>query len=370
VSRLAEFVSEGVLADLRHLLISESQTIGEAIQSIDRNAKGIVLIVDSENRLLGTVTDGNIRRAILGGVSLQSCVKDLVGADWEYPDPIAAEIGLPSHEMLSLMREKGVRQLPLLDKERRVSDLVTLEDLVPETRTDLTAVVMAGGEGMRLRPLTEDLPKPMLPVGGRPVMEHIIDGLRDAGIRQVNVTTHYKPQAIVNHFGDGSDFGVQIGYVSEDEPLGTAGALGLMDVPDAPVLVINGDILTKTDFRAMLTFHEENQADLTIGVREFDFRVPFGVVETEGVRVSAVKEKPSLTFFANAGLYLLDPKVYEFIPDGKPMDMTDLIDVLLAEEKRVVSFPICEYWMDIGQHEDYEKAKSDADAEGPEPCTF
>ena len=131
-------------------------------------------------------------------------------------------------------------------------------------------------------------------------MEHLIDGLRDAGVRRVNVTTHYKPQAIVNHFGDGRDFGVQIGYISEDEPLGTAGALGLMDVPDSPVLVINGDILTKTDFRAMLAFHEENQADLTLGVREFDFRLPYGVVETEGVRVSAVTEKPSLTFFANA----------------------------------------------------------------------
>ena len=352
------------MAELKHLLISEIQTIREAIQSIDRNAKGIVLIVDSENRLLGTVTDGNIRRAILGGVSLDACVKDLVGADWEYPDPIAAEVGLASHDLLSLMREKGVRQLPLLDKEGRVSDLVMLEDLVPETRKDLTAVVMAGGKGQRLRPLTEDLPKPMLPVGGRPVMEHLIDGLRDAGVRRVNVTTHYKPQAIVNHFGDGRDFGVQIGYISEDEPLGTAGALGLMDVPDAPVLVINGDILTKTDFRAMLAFHEENQADLTLGVREFDFRLPYGIVETEGVRVSAVTEKPSLTFFANAGLYLLDPTVYDFIPDGKPMDMTDLIDVLLAKKKRVVSFPICEYWMDIGQHEDYEKAKSDADAEG------
>ncbi len=345
------------MKDLTYLLILPDQSVREAMAYINNNLQGIVLVVDDARRLLGTVTDGNIRRAILAGTSLDVAVRNLLGTDPDYPKPIVARSDSDRSELLNLMRKRKIRQLPVLDGEERVVDLVTMDDLLPDTMLPLSAVVMAGGLGTRLRPLTNDLPKPMLPVGGRPLMEHIIEGLRGAGIRQVNVTTNYKSEAITEYFGDGRNFGVDIQYVAEDRPLGTAGALGLMDAPEQPLLVINGDILTKVDFKAMLAFHQENTADLTVGVREYDLKVPYGVVETEGVVVQRIREKPVIKLFVNAGIYLMTPATHQFIPNGEHLDMTELIDILLEKKRRVVSFPICESWMDIGQMEDYKRAQ-------------
>lgn len=347
------------MKNLKYILISPDQSIRDAMAYINRNRQGIVLVVDDERRLLGTVTDGNIRRAILGGTSLDTTVHKLLGTDWEYPEPIVAKVGTDRPKLFDLMCKHRIRQLPLLDDDGRVVDLVITEDLLPDTLLPLTAVVMAGGLGTRLRPLTDNLPKPMLPLGGRPLMEHIIEGLREAGITQVNVTTHYKSEAITDHFGDGRNFGVSIQYVTEDQPLGTAGALGLIEAPKQPFLVINGDILTRVDFKAMLAFHHENQSDLTVGVREYDFKVPYGVVETDGVEIRRVTEKPMLKFFVNAGIYLLEPETHRFIPNGQHLDMTELIEILLTNGRRVVSFPICEYWLDIGHPADYEQAQTD-----------
>jgi dTDP-glucose pyrophosphorylase/CBS domain-containing protein len=350
---------ERSMKDLGYILISPDKTIRDAMDHINRNLRGIVLVVDEGRRLLGTLTDGNIRRAILAGVSLDVPLSHLLGTDPSYPRPIVAQAGTDRVALLNFMRQHHVRQLPLLDQDERVVDLVSLEDLLPDAILSMTAVVMAGGFGTRLRPLTEDVPKPMLPVGGRPLMEHIIQGLREAGITQVNVATHYKPEVITDHFGDGRDFGVDIRYVTEDRPLGTAGALGLLKTPEQPLLVINGDILTRVDFKAMLTFHQEHEADLTIGVRQYDFKVPYGVVETDGVEVRQVTEKPVLNLFVNAGIYLLAPGAHRLIPNGQRLDMTELIDILLAKGRRVISFPICEYWLDIGRPDDYAQAQAD-----------
>lgn len=344
---------------LNDILILPNQSVRDAMACINRNTKGIVLVVDDDRRLLGTITDGNIRRAILAGTSLEAPVRDLLGTDESYPRPIVAQIDAEHSEILALLRRHRIHQLPLLDRDGRVADLITMEDLLPESVLPLTAVVMAGGFGTRLRPLTDDLPKPMLPVGGRPLMEHIIEGLCEAGITQVSVTTHYKSEVIANHFGDGRGFGVNIQYVAEDQPLGTAGALGLLPPPGQPLLVVNGDILTKVDFKAMLAFHRENEAHLTMGVRTYDLKVPYGVVETDGVEVRRITEKPVLNFFVNAGIYLLAPETHCLIPNGQRLDMTDLIDILLANGRRVVSFPISEYWLDIGQLADYEQAQTD-----------
>ncbi len=190
-------------------------------------------------------------------------------------------------------------------------------------------------------------------------MERVVEQLREAGVRQVNVTTHYKAEKIVEHFGDGESFGIKLNYVNEDQPLGTAGALGLMPAPDGVLLVINGDILTQVNFRAMLAFHKEHQATITVAVRRYEMQVPYGVVECEGSRVCAVREKPEMRFFVNAGIYMLDPGVYPFIPNGQHLNMTDLIQVVLKAGKQVVSFPIREYWIDIGRQSDYLKAQED-----------
>jgi dTDP-glucose pyrophosphorylase/predicted transcriptional regulator len=354
-----DFPDKELMKDLKHLLISPDQSVREAMSYINSNLQGIVLLVDGARRLLGTVTDGNIRRAILAGTSLDASVGDLLGTDEEYPKPVVARLGTDRSELLALMQKREVRQLPLLDDEDRVVDLLTMDELLPDAILPMTAVVMAGGKGKRMLPLTEHVPKPMLPLGGRPVMEHIIEGLRESGITQVNVTTHYKPEVITDHFGDGRDFGVDIQYITEDQPLGTAGALGLMNSPEHPMLVINGDILTKVDFKAMLTFHQEYEADLTVGVRQYDLQLPYGVIESEGVEIRRVTEKPMVNFFVIAGVYLLDRRAHRLISNGQRLDMTELIEILLSDGQRVVSFPICEYWIDIGRPDDYLQAQAD-----------
>jgi len=346
--------------ELARFLVTPESSIHEVIACIDRNAKGIALVVDEMHRLIGTVTDGDIRRAILAGLNLDLPVQALLEFRASMPySPLTAPVGTPDAELLRMMNEYAIRHIPLLDETGRVVDIAFLSDLVREYELPLTAVVMAGGYGMRLRPLTEKLPKPLLPVGGRPLLELIIEQLRQVGIRRVNLTTHYKGDLIAQHFGDGRDFGLEIHYINEDQPLGTAGALGLLDISDDPLLVINGDILTRVDFRAMLEFHREQQADMTVAVRQYEFRFPYGVVETDGIAITGVLEKPVVRYFINAGIYLLNPEVCRFVPNGQPYNMPDLISRLIAESRRVVSFPIWEYWLDIGQSADYRQAQKD-----------
>jgi NDP-sugar pyrophosphorylase family protein len=229
---------------------------------------------------------------------------------------------------------------------------------LPVAVEPIAALIMAGGLGMRLRPLTDDTPKPMLPVGGRPLMERTVERLRRAGIRSVHVATHYKGEKIVDHFGDGNGFGVDLKYLTEDRAMGTAGALSMMPESTDTVLVINGDILTDVDFNAMRGFHRQYGAALTVGVRKYGVSVPYGVVEADGPIVRSLVEKPVVNFFVNAGIYLLEPAAVAYARTT-PMDMTELINRLIEAGRTVVSFPVLEYWMDIGQHHDYIQAQDD-----------
>ncbi len=349
-------------ADLEQVCIAPGATIRQAISCIDANRRGIVLVTDQDQRLLGTITDGDVRRAILDGVDLNQTVTTLLErkADTLMPKPVTARVGTDPGQLVALMQKYGVRQIPLLDEKDRVRDLVILSDVVPSQDCgDVQAVIMAGGYGTRLRPITEDLPKPMLPVGDRPLLEHIVNQLREAGIRRLNLTTHYLADKIKDYFGNGEEFGVELNYVTEDSPLGTAGALGLISLPESPLLVINGDILTKVDFKALLAFHREHGAELTIGVRKYDMNVPYGVVECQGPFVQKLVEKPVQRFFVNAGIYLLEPTACAQIKEGEALDMTDLVQRLLAKGRKVASFPIYEYWLDIGQLADYKRAQED-----------
>jgi dTDP-glucose pyrophosphorylase/CBS domain-containing protein len=344
------------------LCLTADRSVREAITCIDENRRGIALIVDGDGRLLDTVTDGDIRRAILAGVDLDAPVERLRERRRHspYPAPVTAPIGTEPAALVRLMQERKLQQIPLLDAEQRVAGLVTLRELLPEELLPLQAVVMAGGYGQRLRPLTDDLPKAMLPIGQRPLLELILQQLQQAGVRQVNLMTHYKAEVIANHFGDGQRFGVGIRYVREDQPLGTAGSLGMLETGDAPLLVMNGDIMTQVDFRAMLDFHREHQADMTVAVRQHEVAVPYGVVELRGVEITGIAEKPTIRRFIIAGIYLLGPGVCRTIPRGQRYDMTDLIARLVREGRRVVSFPIREYWVDIGHAENYQKVLADA----------
>lgn len=350
-----------MITDLSMLAISAGDSIHDAIARIDRNSAGIVLVLDDAGRLAGTITDGDVRRALLAGRDLSRPAGELLKAKsaTSPAQPVTAPAEAGQAAWLQVMKEKVVRQLPLTDGEGRVTGLVTLDELLPEHILPMQAVIMAGGYGKRMRPFTEELPKPMLPVGDRPLMEHLVDQLRGAGIRRVHVATHYRADKITEHFGDGSNFGVELNYVAEDQPMGTAGALARLARPEGPLLVVNGDILTKVDFRAMLSFHREHEADMTVAVRKYDLSVPYGVVECEGASVRGLTEKPMYNFLVNAGIYLIEPSAHAFIPASRRFDMTDLIHALLKEKRNVVSFPILEYWLDVGQPVDYRQAQED-----------
>ncbi len=355
--------------ELTRLLVTPHHTIRDAIVCIDQNQCGIALVVDADRRLVGTISDGDIRRAMLANLNLDQNVSVILDrkAASPYPRPVTAPVGTSPDRLIALMRERVIQKVPLVDQDGHVVDLAMLDRLLPSEVLPLNAVIMAGGFGTRLRPLTDNLPKPMLEVGGRPLLELIVEQLQQSGIRQVNVTTHYMPDTIVDHFGDGRAFGVELKYVNEDRPLGTGGALGLLPTPVEPLLVINGDILTQVNFRAMLDYHREHGAQMTVGVRQYDVKVPYGVVECDGAKVERLSEKPELRLLVNAGIYLLEPAVYEFIPNGRHFNMTDLIQWLLQAGRPVVSFPIREYWLDVGQQSDYEQAQRDVAGWSVEP---
>jgi dTDP-glucose pyrophosphorylase/CBS domain-containing protein len=344
----------------------ETASIREVIECIDRSRWiGLALLVDDEERLVNTISDGDVRRGVLAGVSLDAQVRELlpIKATTPHPTPTTAPATAEPAELLRIMQENQVRSAPLVDGAGRIIDVVTLQELLPQPATPIQAVIMAGGFGRRLLPYTEDLPKPMLHVDGRPLLERIVERLRDSGISQINVTTHFKPEKIVEHFGDGQEFGVDISYVNEDRPLGTGGALGLLPKPQDTTLVINGDVLTQVDFRTMLMYHRQHDADMTVAVSQYGLAVPFGVVECEGPRICRLQEKPQLNVLVNAGIYLLEPTVYDFVDNGEPLQMTDLITRLLDSGRAVVSFPIFEQWIDIGRHDDYARAQTIAAAE-------
>ena len=341
--------------------IRPSASIREAIAAIDRSCKGIMLVTDEAGILQGTITDGDIRRAMLVGENLDAPVTILLKRKKtsRYSKPVTAPIGTDPAELLCIMHEKIVHQIPLLDGEGRVAGLITMDDLLPDQILPLQTVVMAGGFGQRLRPLTEGMPKPMLKVGDRPILQRMIEQLKSVGIRRVNLTTHYRGDLIKEHFGDGKKFGMDICYVNEDQPLGTAGVLGLITPSHEPLLVINGDIMTEVNFGALLHFHKEHKADMTVAVRAYEMSIPYGVVESDGVEITHISEKPMIRHFINAGIYLINPDICQSLPKGEAFDMPDLITKLVLEKRRVISFPIREYWLDIGRIEDYQKAQDD-----------
>lgn len=349
-----------VNTNLASFCILPTCTVGEAASCMDRSRLGIVLVVDEERRLIGTITDGDLRRAMLARIGLERSLDTIferkIGS--AYAKPIAVPAGKPRSEYLHVLHQHNILHVPVLDEGGGVVGLVSRDEFLPTPLLPLQAVIMAGGQGARLFPLTEHVPKPMLPVGEQPLLEIIIKQLRDSGITRVNVTTHHCGEKIEQHFGDGRELGVDLNYIVEDRPLGTAGGLGSMEAPRETTLVINGDILTRVNFQAMYAFHRAQGADLTVAVRQYDVQVPFGVIECEGAVVRRLREKPVLSFFVNAGIYLLEPVVYQHLVTGQRMDMTDLIQLLLDRSCPVASFPIREGWLDIGQPAEYEQAQN------------
>jgi dTDP-glucose pyrophosphorylase/CBS domain-containing protein len=342
---------------LESAIIRPEASIAEAIAQLEHAGTGALLLCDPDRHLRGVLTDGDVRRAILANIPFERPCLEIANTN-----PVVAPADVSPAEALELMdhaREFVLNHLPLLSHDGVVVGFLLRSDLSTPELLPLSAVIMAGGFGKRLLPLTEHTPKPMLPVGGRPLLERTIGRLRNAGIARVAITTHHLADRITTHFGDGREFGVELNYVAEDSPLGTAGALRLLGEMQEPMLVINGDILTGLSFRDMLAFHRRHGAEMTVGVRRCDVEIPYGVLECDGPFVRGVREKPKTSVLINAGVYLLEPTVRRLIPDDRRFDMTDLMQRLLEERRRVVSFPIVEYWLDIGQRADYEQAQQD-----------
>jgi dTDP-glucose pyrophosphorylase/CBS domain-containing protein len=342
------------VTDLTPLLIAPDITLRDAMVRMGAVDRHILLVVDGDHRLLGTITDGDIRRSILRAVPLEEPVTAIMNGR-----PISIDAGADRSACLAVMNERRILHLPKVDAAGRVVSIVLLEDMIRPVAADQPnwVVLMAGGLGSRLRPLTDDIPKPLLPVGGRPILETILEQLRDHGFHHFYISVNYKAEAVKGHFGDGSRFGVEIRYLEESEPLGTAGPLGLIpERPDAPLLVMNGDLLTKLDFRALFNYHREHDARMTICVREFDMQVPYGVVEFDNNRVRDIIEKPVHRFMVNAGIYVLDAAALDHIPAGRRFDMPDLSHRLIAGSEPVFGYPIHEYWIDIGRLEDFHRA--------------
>lgn len=336
-------------------VILPTASVKDVMQVMDKSALQIAFVVDEENRLLGTVTDGDVRRSILRGGDLSRSVTAIMNAH-----PLMAIQGTERATLLRLMKVKGIRQIPLVDEGNHLVGLAQMEEILYRTRRDNAVVLMAGGLGTRLRPLTDKIPKPLLKVGAKPILETILESFLDAGFHRFYFAVNYKSQMIEDYFGDGSRFGAEIKYLHENKRMGTAGALYFLpEAPKEPILVMNGDLLTKVDFGELLDYHIEQDAAATMAVREYNYQVPYGVIDFDGEQIEAIREKPSYSFFVNAGIYALSPEAVARVDKEEFFDMPQLFEALISEGKKTTVFPVREYWLDIGRIADFERAQEE-----------
>ncbi len=341
------------MANWRDVVVSPETTLAHTISRVDVSGLQVALVLSSDNFLLGILTDGIIRRAILAGKSLQISVSEVMS-----PHVITSPVATSRDEMLELMRNKVIHHLPLVDEIGRVVGLVTLDELIGACERSNWVVLMAGGLGTRLKPLTNECPKPLLSIGGEPILETILKSFSQQGFKQIFLSVNYKAEMIRNHFGTGERWGVRVNYLQESTRLGTVGALSLLPgKPTAPVIVMNGDLLTRTNYNNLLEFHNAQEAIATMAVREYDFQVPYGVVSLDGARISSIVEKPVQKFFVNAGIYALSPEALEHLPVGTFFDMPMFFERLISTGSTTAAYPLREYWLDIGRLDEFERAQ-------------
>lgn len=337
-------------------LVPPTTLLEQAIEVLDRSAQRILLVVDEDRRLLGTVTDGDIRRALLRHLDLGTGITQIMnnqpktaGPDWS------------KTRLLAFMEQYQLLQIPVVDADQHLVGLETLHGLLQKPKQDNPVFLMAGGFGTRLHPLTQSCPKPLLKVGDKPILELILESFISAGFHRFYISIHYLPGKIREYFGDGSRWGVNITYIHEETPLGTAGALGLLprDEIDMPLFMMNGDLLTTLNYLSLLAFHEEHGGSATLCVREYEYQIPYGVIESVQHRAVAIREKPVQTFNVNAGIYLLAPELVKRVPPNQQIDMPDLLQQEITAGKNVNLYPLTDYWLDIGRIDDFQKAQSE-----------
>jgi dTDP-glucose pyrophosphorylase len=338
---------------LESCLVAERGTIRDAMVALDRGAARIALAVDETGRLVGVATDGDLRRALLAGRGLDDPVGDVLNREF-----VALGTDSDRTDALEFLRARRIAAIPVVDGDRRPVGLHLLQDFVERVERPSWAVVMAGGQGIRLRPLTDTVPKPMLRVAGRPILERIVLHLVGSGIKRVFISVNYLGHLIEAHFGDGSRFGCRIEYLREETPLGTAGALGLLpERPGDPFLLMNGDLVTSADLGGLLDRHVASGDCATIGVRRYLHTVPFGCVERDGDRVIRLDEKPTVQREVNSGIYAFEPAVLDLLEPGRAVSTPDLIGRLLERGDPVGAFEIEDDWIDVGQREQLARAR-------------
>lgn len=339
---------------LRGYYLSVSNSIQDAIYSLNKLEAKLIMIVSSENKLLGTVTDGDIRRALLRHLPIDSKLGEVMNTEPKYLMQDDTEI-----KAEQLKQTYGIPAVPQLNRNHCVVGLMGINKGI--VRKDNAVFIMAGGFGKRLKPLTDNCPKPMLKVGDKPILENIIEEFIGSGFHQFYISTHYLNEQIESYFGDGSKYGISIEYIREEFPLGTAGALSLLPekATKLPLIMMNGDLLTQVKFNDFLNYHIDTSADISMAVRDYQVQIPYGVIEHDKNLITKITEKPTNNYFINAGIYCLSPTVIEEIAFNKLLDMPTLIDSQICKSRTVSMFPIHEYWLDIGQIDDFNRAQSD-----------
>jgi dTDP-glucose pyrophosphorylase len=340
-------------SELSKILILPQTSIIDTLKIIDEAACEIALVVDDDKKLLGTVTDGDIRRGIIKSADLHGPIADLMNRQ-----PVVAEQNTPDDELLFIMTRRSIKHLPVVDRNNHVIRLVQLKDLIARKPRSNIAVIMAGGLGSRLGEITRDTPKPLLPIGDRPIIALIVEQLRRHGIENIYISVNYKAEKIKDYFAANRVSGVNIRFLEENQFLGTAGSLSLLpEQPKDPILLMNGDILSPVNFGTLLQIHQTAAKPLTVCAREFSFQIPYGVLQMRGDELVDIEEKPSHSIFINAGIYVLDPSLLQYIEPEKRLDMPDLIKMVKQKLGGVSCYPVSEFWLDIGNPGDYSRAR-------------
>lgn len=343
------------MKNYKNVTLHPNSTIKEALRIIDSGAMKLAIILDENEKLVGTVTDGDIRRGLLGGLSLDDSVESII-----FKTPTVCRIEDTKERILEIAIEKKLYQIPIVDNNGKLIGIEEVDELLKAKNKSNKVVLMVGGLGTRLYPLTKNTPKPMLKVGDKPILETIILNFKKYGFTNIILSVSYKSEIIENYFGDGSKFGVNIEYIHEEKRMGTAGALSLMkEKLNEPFFVMNGDLLTNINFEHMMDYHSQNNSIGTMGVREYDFQVPYGVVNVDGISIKSIEEKPVYNFYVSGGVYILSDEVLQYIPQNEYFDMPTLFEKIIADGRKSISFPIREYWLDIGRMEEFEKANNE-----------
>lgn len=336
----------------RATLLAPDSTIADAIANLDTSGSQIAMVADGGGKLLGTLTDGDIRRALLRGQSLSDPIGHLIQTR-----PLTVSPTIGRETVLKKMRESKIHQIPVIDGNGVVVGLHLWDELLAVRHRDNLVVVMAGGRGTRLLPHTENCPKPMLHVRGKPMLEHIVDRATDEGFRRFAFAVNYLGRQVEDYFGDGSRWNVEISYIRESRPLGTAGALSLLSAPsDEPIIVTNGDLMTGQNYGELLDFHRLHGADATMAVRTEEWQNPFGVVQVQGINITGFEEKPVRRSLINAGIYALSPSALDVLRHDEHCDMPELFDQLRRAGRKTIVFHMHEPWLDVGRPDDLERA--------------